>query len=46
MEEKEEEENKIVQRFNNNTFDKLRDIQTLIKKESSLKELCKSKIKN
>ena len=42
MEEK-EEKNTIVQSFNNKTFDKLRDIQTLIKKESSLKELCKSK---
>ena len=41
-----EDDNKIVQNFNNKTFDKLRDIQTLIKKESSLKELCKSKIKN
>ena len=41
-----EDDNKIVQNFNNKTFEKLRDIQTLIKKESSLKELCKSKIKN
>ena len=41
-----EEDNKIVQSFNNKTFDKLRDIQALIKKESSLKELCKSKNKN
>ena len=41
-----EDDNKIVQNFNNKTFDKLRDIQTLIKKESSLKELCKSRIKN
>ena len=40
------DDNKIVQNFNNKTFEKLRDIQTLIKKESSLKELCKSKIKN
>ena len=40
------DDNKIIQNFNNKTFDKLRDIQTLIKKESSLKELCKSKIKN
>ena len=40
------DDTKIVQNFNNKTFDKLRDIQTLIKKESSLKELCKSKIKN
>ena len=40
------DDNKIVQNFNNKTFDKLRDIQTLIKKESSLKELCKSRIKN
>lgn len=40
----EEEDNKIAQSLNNKTFDKLSDIQTLIKKESSLKELCKSKI--
>jgi hypothetical protein len=44
MEEK-EDDFKIVQNFNNKTFDKLRDIQTLIKKESSLKELCKPKRK-
>jgi len=44
MNEKEEEENEINQNFNDKTFDKLKDIQTLIRKESSLKGLCKSKI--
>jgi len=44
--EKKEDDNELVQSFNNKTFDKLRDIQTLIKKESSLKELCKSKNNN
>ena len=42
MNEKDEEkENEINQNFNNKTFDKLKDIQILIRKESSLKGLCK-----
>ena len=46
MNEKDEEkENEINQNFNNKTFDKLKDIQILIRKESSLKGLCKSKEK-
>ena len=46
MNEKEEEiENEINQNFNDKTFDKLKEIQILIRKESSLKGLCKSKIK-
>ena len=46
MNEKDEEkENEINQNFNNKTFDKLKDIQILIRKESSLKGLCKSKTK-
>jgi hypothetical protein len=46
MNEKDEEkENEINQNFNNKTFDKLKDIQILIRKESSLKGLCKSKAK-
>ena len=39
-------ENKI--KFNNQkdkTFNRLRDLQSLLKKESALKELCKKKIK-
>ncbi len=34
-----EEDNNI----NNKTFNKLRDLQSLIKKESALRELCKKK---
>jgi hypothetical protein len=41
----EEEENQINHNFNDKTFNKLKDIQILIRKESSLKGLCKSKIK-
>ena len=42
MNEKDEEkENEINQNFSNKTFDKLKDIQILIRKESSLKGLCK-----
>ena len=30
--------------LNDHTFNKLRDLQSLIKKESALKELCKKKL--
>ena len=40
-EKEEEEENLIKQIFKDKTFDKLKDIQILIRKESSLKGLCK-----
>jgi hypothetical protein len=40
-EKEEEEENLIKQKFKDKTFDKLKDIQILIRKESSLKGLCK-----
>ena len=40
-EKEEEEENLINQKFKDKTFDKLKDIQILIRKESSLKGLCK-----
>ena len=42
MEEKDEEEDIEINQFNEDkTFNKLKEIQVLIRKESSLKELCK-----
>ena len=38
-----EDSNLISNCLNDHTFNKLRDLQSLIKKESALKELCKKK---
>jgi hypothetical protein len=36
-----EEENPINNKMNNSTFERLHDLQILLKKESAMKELCK-----
>ena len=43
MEEEDKEKNKIDEIKEDKTFNKLQDIQILIRKESSLKGLCKKK---
>lgn len=42
MKEKENEENKIKDAKESKTFNKLQELQILIRKESSLKGLCKN----